>query len=267
MTMQENLPTYWPLSGNEDDNDEQNWEEKISPRPWNRVFSYKRAFWALSCFVVVGLIFGMVQYPRSKPVELGSERFFPMFKHRRVTFFRAGEFEHSVPAQENSPWPKLLPEGSFGFVKVTNPRYYNITGGLPLDVETNAPTPELYREPRKENETEIYVISMFHQLHCLIMMRDTLMRVNDQGKVVAGTSMPEEMISNDHLNHCFDYIRQAILCAGDTALDRYAFDDSGPELLYAVNGLGTTHICRDTDAIYEFESQHAWKRHDMAHVH
>lgn len=56
--------------------------------------------------------------------------------------------------------------------------------------------------------------------------------------------------------------KQAILCAGDTALDRYAWDDSGPQLLYGVNGLGTTHICRDVDAIYEFESHHGWKRNE-----
>jgi hypothetical protein len=62
-------------------------------------------------------------------------------------------------------------EGSYGFVQVTNPRYFNVTGGLPLNVETNLPMPEKFRESGKENNTEVYVISMFHQLHYLVSLK------------------------------------------------------------------------------------------------
>jgi hypothetical protein len=60
-------------------------------------------------------------------------------------------------------------EGNYGFVKITDPRKYNLTGGLPLDVDRNMKMPERYQVSGEEkNDTEVYVISMFHQLHCLV---------------------------------------------------------------------------------------------------
>jgi len=41
----------------------------------------------------------------------------------------------------------------YGFVKVQDPEKFNLTGGLPYNSTEN---------------TEIYVMSMFHQLHCLV---------------------------------------------------------------------------------------------------
>lgn len=55
------------------------------------------------------------------------------------------------------------------------------------------------------------------------------------------------------------YIRQAVLCAGDTTMD-YADDQTigqdGQVTRYGFTGANSTHQCRDWDAIKAFAEQH-----------
>ncbi|EXJ59213.1 hypothetical protein A1O7_06645 [Cladophialophora yegresii CBS 114405] len=177
-----------------------------------------------------------------------------------VTFAKGNEFEHSLPDTEGSAWNRLLPAGNFGFIQVQDPLRFNVTDGLPFDPHEYQMRPAWhFAERAPGNRTEIFVLSMYHQMHCLIMMRKMFMTMSPEGKVVAGMS-PAEDISNGHLNHCFDYLRQAILCAGDTALDHYAWDETGPEPVYGVNGWGATHVCRKLDKIEEFVNENGWYR-------
>ncbi|KAG1798716.1 hypothetical protein EV424DRAFT_1332873, partial [Suillus variegatus] len=79
----------------------------------------------------------------------------------------------------------------------------------------------------------LFGVSMFHQLHCLQMIRLAL--INGP---------------NDHSGHCLNFLRQAILCNSDTTLD--------PRL-------GVTHICRDWSQVYAYieENQRSpvWAEH------
>ena len=54
-----------------------------------------------------------------------------------------------------------------------------------------------------------------------------------------------------HLAHCFDYLRQAILCAGDTTIEwaREAEEGANPS---QVDGWGIEHQCRSSKAIFDF---------------
>jgi hypothetical protein len=52
----------------------------------------------------------------------------------------------------------------------------------------------------------------------------------------------------DHIPHCFDYIRQGIMCAGDTALEHSNFHDGHHDFL----GWDVKHVCRDYDTIVEW---------------
>ena len=45
------------------------------------------------------------------------------------------------------------------------------------------------------------------------------------------------------MKHCFDYLRQALMCAADTALEQLQSGEGG--LIAGVDGWGTTHRCRD----------------------
>lgn len=98
---------------------------------------------------------------------------------------------------------------------------------------------------------------MFHQMHCLQMIR---------GAILAGGADYDYV----HTKHCFNLIRQvftliafafappltsltagkAILCASDTTLDPLDVTLDGK--LAGADGLGQTHVCRNWEKVYEF---------------
>ena len=54
----------------------------------------------------------------------------------------------------------------------------------------------------------------------------------------------------DHLDHCFDYIRQAIMCAADPAVEPARVDEHG--VRRDVDGWGGQHQCRSWSDLVEF---------------
>jgi Mycotoxin biosynthesis protein UstYa len=57
-----------------------------------------------------------------------------------------------------------------------------------------------------------------------------------------------------HAAHCFDYIRQSIICNADTSLEGRT--EAGP-------GWGSKHECKDYDAILAWANDHTvykWKK-------
>ncbi|KAI8623079.1 hypothetical protein F5Y19DRAFT_403931 [Xylariaceae sp. FL1651] len=80
--------------------------------------------------------------------------------------------------------------------------------------------------------------SMTHQLHCLFMM----------GRIYAGvTSGVTQSLPSDyhaHFLHCIDYLRQAVMCSADLALELHDpsdTDDLGPQ----DGGWNGHHVCKD----------------------
>ena len=57
---------------------------------------------------------------------------------------------------------------------------------------------------------EPFLVSMFHQLRCLDVMRDQLTK-------------PRSARTEQPARHCMNYIREMILCRGDTNLDPYQY--------------------------------------------
>jgi hypothetical protein len=60
-----------------------------------------------------------------------------------------------------------------------------------------------------------------------------------------GTNLTPEVAH--HSAHCFDYIRQSILCAADISLEGKT--DAGP-------GWGSKHLCTDLDALLAWANTH-----------
>lgn len=48
-----------------------------------------------------------------------------------------------------------------------------------------------------------------------------------------------------HMDHCFDYIRQVIMCGGDMAL-------AGENFPGGSNQFGVPHVCKNWDEIYQW---------------
>ena len=60
--------------------------------------------------------------------------------------------------------------------------------------------------------------------------------------------------TSDHLEHCFDYLRQGIMCAGDLTLESARVEKDGSRI--QVDGWGIAHQCRDWNAIKTFAIEH-----------
>lgn len=58
-----------------------------------------------------------------------------------------------------------------------------------------------------------------------------------------------------HLEHCFDYLVQSILCAADTNLE------PPDPVLHETNGYGFERRCRDFEGIHKWMGRRAYVRH------
>jgi hypothetical protein len=70
----------------------------------------------------------------------------------------------------------------------------------------------------------IYSVALFHQMHCLGQLRRFTWMFLDAITKNDTASMDKikEMFASDHMdhmNHCFDYLRQSIACSGDMAME------------------------------------------------
>ena len=54
----------------------------------------------------------------------------------------------------------------------------------------------------------------------------------------------------DHVMHCFDYLRQVIMCFADSTLEW------APEGVEGTNGWGSVHLCRDYRALMDFANKY-----------
>ncbi|KAH0443019.1 hypothetical protein CcaCcLH18_01132 [Colletotrichum camelliae] len=123
--------------------------------------------------------------------------------------------------QEN--WLKMVPRG-LGYLWVKNPRAHS---NLPV------PLPEF--APRT-----VFTTSMTHQLHCLYAILESY----------AGLSVNGSAGGPWHLQHCFEYLRQAILCSGDVALE--GTQTTFPPGFTGSDGWDAKHVCKDPKQVYEY---------------
>lgn len=104
---------------------------------------------------------------------------------------------------------------------------------------------------------------MFHQLHCLGTIRKMtwdLANGNVNPADLLGLT-PTDTSKNFqgqghgfwHVQHCFDYLRQALQCAGDTALE-WPVEAEGKKLFV---GWETPHMCKSYDAAWVYVSKNS----------
>ena len=110
--------------------------------------------------------------------------------------------------------------GGLGYVQINNTKDYN-----------NLPT------PLKSYPDSTFTTSMTHQLHCLHAIVEV---------VAAYTSGELERVPQEggwHLGHCFEYLRQSIMCCGDVALEGQ--HTTFPVGFTGSDGWDAKHVCRD----------------------
>ncbi|KAF2748551.1 hypothetical protein M011DRAFT_352940 [Sporormia fimetaria CBS 119925] len=120
------------------------------------------------------------------------------------------------------------------------------------DTFTGAPRPEFEQAwvamlPKERGFIRIsknveHSVTVFHQLHCVYALQiayHTLKKdIHADFKPLMHVNMEP-----DHIEHCFDYIRQALMCHADTNLE---YNDPVTKV---TTGWGTERVCRDFDAV------------------
>jgi len=146
-----------------------------------------------------------------------------------VHFVPDSDFEASNSGMtKNDPWGALLPAGR-GFIEVP--------AEIPL--------------PNGETiiEKQYYCISMFHQLHCIASLKVAFEAMSD-----GMHDMHDHPI--EHLGHCFDYLRQAVMCAGDMTLE--PAEELKTLKVKVVDGWNVEHRCRNWKMMYDFAENHRY---------
>ncbi|KAF4635476.1 hypothetical protein G7Y89_g2625 [Cudoniella acicularis] len=101
-------------------------------------------------------------------------------------------------------------------------------------------------------------LDVFHQLHCLNMIRKSLYPEyyggHPLGVKANGSYQAEIKWQNDwHIAHCIDSIRQSLMCSIDVSTISWTWI---PESNLSAPDARTTHTCRDWDRVYEWAVEH-----------
>ncbi|KAK7434200.1 hypothetical protein VKT23_020330 [Stygiomarasmius scandens] len=128
----------------------------------------------------------------------------------QTAFNDTPEFVDIFSPDAHVHWESILPPGGRGYIKL---------GG----------------------HKELFGISFYHQLHCLVRLR----------AVFAGED--EDM---GHVKHCFNYLRQAITCNADITLEPgRTIHSEGPDgkmESMVVGGYDVQHQCRDATPVWNY---------------
>ncbi|KAI0129733.1 hypothetical protein BJ170DRAFT_617386 [Xylariales sp. AK1849] len=211
---------------------------------WTKIFLCLRVPLDIALLVcVLALVFRHGQTTGDRTSNLTT---MPSFATRDIlfksepAFVNAETFANQSSLQDTLRfWTRMSTGGRGVIIVATADR-----NGLPQPYVV--PLPERERIRLGKEKEEVYMVSMFHQLHCL----STLMR--SYGLMVIEGSPPADI---DHDAHCFDFIRQALLCASDLTVE--GSSEYG-------EGWGAIHKCKDVDAIKSWaESQAGFSGHQF----
>ncbi|KAK3313637.1 hypothetical protein B0H66DRAFT_484233 [Apodospora peruviana] len=144
--------------------------------------------------------------------------------------------------QANRHWDALV--AGHDAVWIENPSKWGLPQGIvaPYD-HPNTPVPK---------PQDFYVISILHQLHCLVSTtkngRRAKNRVND-----TPADAEETFKWRVHVEHCFEYLRQGISCGGDLIIEGNSPIKVGAGHATSVTGWGVEHDCIDFDLLRKFQ--------------
>ncbi|KAL4762190.1 uncharacterized protein BDW70DRAFT_33534 [Aspergillus foveolatus] len=101
-------------------------------------------------------------------------------------------------------------------------------------------------------------ITVFHQLHCLHAILVSYHSALDAANLQRNITPPDDFLNKtgtrmapSHIRHCFDYIRQTIMCAADTNLEVLNRET------HKTSGWGQPRICRDYESVFNWAEKWA----------
>jgi hypothetical protein len=94
-------------------------------------------------------------------------------------------------------------------------------------------------------DQHIYNIAVFHEIHCLMHMSGYIDKLIMQIRNKDFT-IDESLVG--HNDHCVNYLRNALMCCGDTTLEGQS-QAKVFEHIVGTDGTGAVHVCRSYDDI------------------
>ncbi|KAK5942580.1 hypothetical protein PMZ80_005145 [Knufia obscura] len=91
------------------------------------------------------------------------------------------------------------------------------------------------------------LISVFHELHCLDSIRH--LYFGHKTGLDPDPKINSAVLAPHHIDHCFDSLRQTLMCGADITPVPYQWV---PSMGKALGSLGVPHTCRDYDALLEW---------------
>ena len=96
-----------------------------------------------------------------------------------------------------------------------------------------------------------YMMSVFHQLHCVNMLRKLAYPDVYPMDLTSGS---EEAASNVfHMEHCYEQLRQSIQCSSDISTIYWEWSEKKHRMFGNVK---TTHTCRNFEKIRDWAVEH-----------
>jgi hypothetical protein len=230
---------------------------------WKRVKGYRWILDTALLLVIVGLLVEKrwQRHTKSHQYDLAGDitGFAPTFSQQIVSFkpdpvFAPEDATEFWSNETQHAWLSIVP----GILRLRRSYYNRIT--LTMWVEglgyvnvknpsefSNLPHP-IHDYP---NQT-VFTTSVTHQLHCLY----TILEAYNSMKLMVASPVSANPVKMPwHINHCFEYIRQAIMCAGDVALEGAATSFPGDEHgedRGGSDGWDAKHVCKDYGQVYEY---------------
>ncbi|KAH8812253.1 hypothetical protein F5884DRAFT_877752 [Xylogone sp. PMI_703] len=142
-----------------------------------------------------------------------------------------GDFDSKA---SSSIWGEIY---SGAWIWVSDPSKVGYGGGVKLI--------DFAENPNEFDETtEGFAIAVMHQLHCVALLKRSLMQYRRDGM---------STIDDEHQDHCVEYLRQAVMCNSDLTLER-------PENMtfpHGSSGWGEAHRCRDWNKVFQAIRKHS----------
>jgi len=215
-------------------------EKRSQSRRWNlswTSFVIFGLFVGVTELVVLETIFIHLRSQNQPPSILGElNNLVPNFSVLPVLFRKdlSATIDHQTEESRNATrdnWLSYMPRGN-GFIAVNNSERYTL------------PDPILFRGHNA------YSIAVFHQLHCLYIIMDAYNDLTNPASELRGDSAHHghshlDSDSHNHIDHCFRYLRQSLVCCGDTALE----GQNPSSNISSTDGTGAVHMCKDFEAI------------------
>ncbi|KAI0882873.1 uncharacterized protein GGS22DRAFT_195606 [Annulohypoxylon maeteangense] len=132
-------------------------------------------------------------------------------------------------------WMSLFPPG-MGYVSMDN-------------IKDAGDIPRLFQDMSTDGSGR-FCVAAFHQLHCLFLIYSDFRRALS-GELAADS----HSLHGSHSLHCFDYLRESIICSADSALEPFRSPFDGGTQGNGVDGFGSVHQCRDFKQLFDWSEK------------